>query len=177
MTTYCIWWVIIFFVSYEAVMWGWTLNRHAVWLKLHPQMEKRVSVSYRMLRVSSAMSAMLSVFIWFLFMYVSIKKLQYQTDVAFWIFIRNSCIIALQLSHIHFSAIIARYSCLPRSMWPLLSKIVSMALVKFFHMKEPILTSFDVHTCWHIAEHQCDKCDLKIEENLKEEQKNGKKNG
>lgn len=157
---YNVWWAIAFLVSFEAVMWAWTINRHATWLRKHPELEKRISVSYMMLRAASFMAGMLSILVWCLFMYITITELAYEENPGFWIVIQNLVIISVQLSHTHFMAIIARYSCLPRSMWPLISKLVSIILVKWCHMKEPVLTSYDVHSCHELSrEKECKRCE------------------
>lgn len=138
--------VLLFLLSYEAIMWGWTLNRHATWLKNHPEMDRRKPVSYTMLRVASGMSSMLSISVWcwWIFVMMNIDTMRYSK-------IHMICpivVASIQLSHIHFSALIARYSCLPRSMWPLLSKGASILLVKYVKLDPPPLTSCDVHRCW-----------------------------
>ena len=148
-------WAITFAISFEAIMWGYTLNRHGKWQAKHPGMDKRSSVSARMLQAVGIMSASFSLGMWFLFMYTLISRLQYAEHANFWIFVRVCILLGMQLTHIHFSAVVARYTCLPRSMWPILSKYVSIALGKTFGIKPPVLTSFEVHQCY---KKKCEAC-------------------
>lgn len=148
-------WVITFIVSFEAIMWGYTLNRHGKWQSRHPGMDKRSSVSAMMLQMAGGMSASFSLIMWFLFMYTLVTGLQYAEHARFWLFIRVCILLGLQLTHVHFSAIIARYVCLPRSYWPVLSACVSIMLQKLFKIKPPILTSYEVHQCY---KKKCETC-------------------
>ena len=146
--------IITFFISYEAILWGWSMNRHGYWLKRHPEHDKRRMVSHTMLRIASIMTSSLSILMWLWWVYLMVTGVTL-VGIPITIFgiqiseyICTLLVITVQLSHIHFSAIIARYSCLPRSMWPLLSQLVSKALVKFTRLDPPLLNSADVHKCW-----------------------------
>jgi len=142
-------WIITFLISYEAILWGWTLNRHGRWQAKHPNMDKRSAVSARMLQMAAGMSAIFSLFMWFLFMYTLVISLHYKIHANFWIFMRVFILIGIQLTHIHFSAIVARYCCLPRSMWPVLSRVLSIVVCKVFKFNPPALTSAEVHRCYN----------------------------
>lgn len=158
---YHIYWVVVFILSYEALMWCWTVNRHATWLRQHPHLDKRQAVTPRQLRCASCMTASLSLGVWLLFIYITMTELMYPDNPQFWVFIQNLVIASIQLSHIHLFAVGSRYMCLPRSMWPLLSKWVSMLLVKFMKMKEPVLTSYEVRSCWRKTTSHCVNCTSK----------------
>ncbi len=143
-----VWVTILFLISFEAVAWGWTLNRHGDWIKRHPEMDRRRMVAPSMLKTACAMSSLLSIFVWLWSVHLTInplgEELHSGTKIA-------SLAVAffIQLSHVHFCAMTARYSCLPRSMWPLLSNLVSRTLVYTFKIRPPPLNSCDVHRCWN----------------------------
>lgn len=135
--------IIIFFLSYEAIMWGWTLNRHAVWLDTHVK-DRRITVSHKILKMASIMASSLSILLWIWWLVVLSTTLIYGSHML----ICGLLISFVQLSHIHFSVILARYACLPRSMWPMFSKYISIFLCKYTNLPEPILTSGDLYICW-----------------------------
>ena len=155
---YHVYWLVVFILSYEAIMWCWTIDRHASWLKRHPNLDKRQAVPPFMLRVAAGMACSLSLGVWMLFIYITMTELKYDDNPHFWVFIQNLVIASVQLTHIHLFAIGSRYMCLPRSMWPLLSKWASIVVVKFTKIPEPILSSYDVRGCWRKNTNHCADC-------------------
>ncbi len=142
--------LLIFIISFEAMWWGWTLNRHGSWIARHPEMDRRKMVSPRMLKVACAMMSLLSLAVWLWWMYVNTASGAHIVEHSRLHEYACSFIVAgIQLTHIHFSAMVARYSCLPRSLWPMLSIWISKTLCFLFKIKPPPLTSCDVHRCWH----------------------------
>lgn len=137
--------VVLFFLSFEAVMWGWTLNRHSAWLEKHPEYDRRLLVSYPMLRKASKMAGFLSIVVWLWWITISIGNFN---DSLFHYVVCSFIVASIQLSHIHFMAIVARYSCLPLSMWPVVSKQVSIILSNKFGVHSPPKNSMEVHACW-----------------------------
>ena len=143
--------VVIFLLSYEAIMWGWTLNRHAVWIEKHIKDRRKLLVSFNMLKIASVMSSILSVGAWMWWLVVISSAVAHSGHII----VCAILISAIQLSHIHFSVILARYACLPRSFWSIFSQLASIFLCSVFNLKEPILTSGDLHICWGEDFDQC----------------------
>lgn len=141
----------VFLVSYEALLWGWTLYRHAIWQQEHGLQDRRGTVTSTMLKHAAIMCSIHSLGLWFL----------YQTFVMFGLFhnlwrelLFTGLVYGVQLTHIHFSAIVARYSCLPRSYWPLVSKYISILLCQKCGFPEPLKESGDIDRCWTLIK-QC----------------------
>lgn len=143
--------IFIFLLSYEAIMWGWTLNRHATWLDKHIRDRRSVLVSFNALKLASMISSFVSIAIWSWWLFVVSTISTSGGNIVLYAIIA----IIAQASHIHFSVMLAKYSCLPRSFWSMISKYVSVAMCHFFKFKEPILTSEDLYICWG---HDFDKC-------------------
>lgn len=134
---------VIFLLSYESIMWGWTLNRHAVWLEKHIKDMRKILVSFNILKITSIISAIISIVVWMWWLIIISSAIHISYILVFAVLIST-----IQLSHIHFSVILARYSCLPRSFWSMFSQWTSMIICVVFNIKEPILTSGDLHVCW-----------------------------
>lgn len=123
------WHVVILFLSFEVFSWGVKLNAHARWMKSlidAGRFERTSDICFRnnWIRVymASVMATMLSMSVFF------------GWGVA-WItghtggFIYEQWVIAgIQLSHIHFFAIIARCTCLEVQDWPFVSRNISKCL-------------------------------------------------
>lgn len=140
--------LLICVIGYEAIMWGWTMNRHATWLQNHPEDDDRVLlVGPRRLKFISTTSAVFSIctIFWWVYLMVEHPTVSPAGHTIVW----GLIIFLIQLSVLNLFTVIARYSCLPRSMWPLISTWLSVFVVRYMGVEEPPLTSVDVHACRH----------------------------
>jgi len=137
----------IVLLGYEALMWGWTMNRHASWLVKHPEEEDRIPlVGYKRLRFISASSGLLSglsTLGWI------VLVAEHDFGVPHHGLMFGSAVLLIQLSHINLFAVIARYCCLPRSMWPLLSTWAEYSYRPIYgRRRTPII--FSRYTCLQV---------------------------
>ncbi len=139
--------IALFFISYEALLWGWVLNRHASWLKNNPDIDRRKIVSYKVVRFTSILSSCLNIFIWAWWMYIVMHEGPPVHPIEF-TYVFSFIVFCVQLCSIHSSAFFARYSCLPSSMWPILTRFISILPDVFFNVPPPAETSSDVYRCW-----------------------------
>ena len=129
-TMHYLWFGGISLLTVEVMLWAYTLNRHAVWLHDSDKVEKKTCFkdAWPRIYMASVMACGLSLICFFwevsLIYHVFIHDIPHSTYMP-WI------IAGIQLSHIHFFAIIARCSCLDVSEWPWLSKQISKLLAKF----------------------------------------------
>lgn len=125
------WHIIIIFLSLEVFWWGKCLNDHSRMMKELGDNDcyggpDDICFRKNWIRVfmASVMATSLSmgVILWWIVMWNSgeVKTFTYSQWVA----------SGIQLSHIHFFAIIARCTCLDISDWPIPSQIVSKYLHK-----------------------------------------------
>ncbi len=139
--------IILFFISYEALLWGWVLNRHATWLKNNPNIDRRKIVSYKVVRFTSVLSSFLNAFIWIWWMYIVIHEGPPVHPIIF-TYVFSGIVFSVQCCSIHSSAFFARYSCLPSNMWPILTRYISILPNLLFNIPPPAKTSAAVYRCW-----------------------------
>jgi hypothetical protein len=60
---------ILIFATSEVQVWSFTLNRHAWWMKKHPELEKRC-INYKSLFYTSTFTALLSALTLFVWIYI-----------------------------------------------------------------------------------------------------------
>ena len=121
-----LWHPVVFLLSYEVFTWGCKLNQHARDMQDIEDKTKDICAGKLWSRIfmSSVMATALSmgVAIWWLAMIITgaAETFVYPQWVA----------CGIQLSHIHFFAIIARCTYLEVDSWPLLSRHISYLLYK-----------------------------------------------
>lgn len=140
-----VWTGFICLFGYEAIMWGWTMNRHAKWLKRHPEDANEYPlVGYNRLRFVSISSSVVSILVVVSWIVLSVN---HKGNFPVQNMLLSITVLLLQLSHMNLFTLIARYTCLPRSMWPLVSTLMSVLIVKYLGALEPPLSSLEVHAC------------------------------
>lgn len=155
-----VWTGFICLFGYEAIMWGWTMNRHALWLKRHPEDANEYPlVGYNRLRFVSISSSIISTLVITAWIILTVNhKAIFPMQQT----LLSITVLLLQLSHMNLFTLIARYTCLPRSMWPLVSVLMSKFIVKYLGALEPPLSSLEVHACRYHHRRKGDrKCDYK----------------
>lgn len=133
---------LVFLVSIESTFWAFSVNRHAYWLKTHPEYDRRLAVPYTILGFGASITGLLTLFLWLWFIcgiaimqfkYTSVCPISTKFIIVFW----------TNLVIIHMWAIVARYSCLHTAYWPYMSRFISNILIKYFNLTE-------VHKYCHI---------------------------
>lgn len=119
--------ILLALLAVESVSWSFTINRHAKWLKDSPVSERRAFIKTRVLTLFSSLSGIFSLFTWAWFCYFKANA----TGIEFEMPLHLVVTIGVQLTHIHFSAVLARYSCLPETYWPCFSKLINKILNKY----------------------------------------------
>jgi len=123
-TTFYIMWFILFITTVEVIQWSWTLFVHARWMANHRDLIKCKSLSFRMTYIAAFMAGCLSIVMFMWVIYVAYNGRATRLIVPM-------CIgTSLQLSHIHFMAILGRCVELPVSLWPPFSKWVSRRIIR-----------------------------------------------
>lgn len=120
------WHIIIGILTLEVWWWGCALNRHSTWMRtlVRDYDDGCFLQNWPRVFMASVMSTALSLcsaLWWFVGWWT-----WPETDVhtAQWL------VVGLQLSHIHFFAILARCTCLEQSYWPWLSRKISKMMGK-----------------------------------------------
>lgn len=117
----------VFLLTNEALFWSWALARHAYWMDKHRELIHCKNLNCRMTMLASIMAGTLStlVGVWYICYSIDSQALFYRDSLL---------VCGIQLSHIHFMALLARCTELPRELWPLpsqwLSKYVVRRLIK-----------------------------------------------
>lgn len=127
--------VLIFFLSVEAMFWAFSINRHAYWLKLHPEYDRRLAVPFRILSVAGWFTLFLSLTLWVWHVY-SFALFKMCTIMPYDYYLKSFMVIWIQLSLIHLWGIVARYCCLHTQFWPILSGIISRFLIRKFKLTD-----------------------------------------
>ena len=63
--------IILIIVTSEVLLWSFTLNRHAWWIKTHPKEDKR-NINYKSLFYNSTFTAIISIITLFVWIYLVI---------------------------------------------------------------------------------------------------------
>lgn len=132
---------IIFILTNEAVMWAFTINRHADWMGSNAELIKCRSeitgVTYSVIRYAAVMTGIviLTLGLFWVMVSASDKSLSVMGIASCQLLLGISVIFS-QLAFIHLFAIVARCSGLPTVYWPLLSKHISFLLSKTFRKGE-----------------------------------------
>lgn len=126
---------IVFFLSVEVLFWSFSINRHAYWLRLHPDYDRRLAVPARILGTAGWITAFLSLSIWVWIVY-NYTLFRYDVCGACSYYLQSALACWMQLSLIHLWGIIARYSCLHTQFWPIASGLVSKFLIWKFGLTD-----------------------------------------
>lgn len=120
--------VSIMILANESFIWSLTMCRHISWIHRNPQYEKVLATKYRTLRNAIIFSSLFCIisFVYFIY-YVSALYSGYELYDSYG-FLFISLIPGIFLTHIHFWALIARYTCLHTRFWPCISKYVNHLL-------------------------------------------------
>jgi len=112
-----------FLCAHESLQWGWSLGTHSLWMKNHESIIRCPDVNYRMVGIASIMSSLLTACIlpWMIFLII-----HGSSHLLVCLFIGTT----VNLSHIHFMALLARCTSMPIECWPLLSRFMSKYIVR-----------------------------------------------
>lgn len=126
--------MLILLLAVDLIGWNVSICKHAKWLRNNPEAEKRRTVSGLRLYAVAGFSFALPILniMWWSF---AVYLIYVDKSLPAHRFIIAAVVITLSLlGWIHLFAIIARYSCLPRGYWPLISYFVSRGLIKIFKL-------------------------------------------
>jgi len=119
--------VLLALLAMESVSWSFTLNRHAKWLKDSPVNERRAFIKTAVLTIFSTLSGCFTLFSWAWFCYFRAHNINIYHEYELHLILT----LGIQFTHIHFSVILGKYSCLPEIYWPLCSKAIHKLLKRF----------------------------------------------
>lgn len=127
---------LIFLISVESLFWSFSVNRHANWLRLNPEYDRRLAVPHSILGFGAIVTGLLTLFLWLWFIY-EIVHIQFNLENSHQIILLKFLIVFwTNLVVVHMWAIVARYSCLHTIYWPYFSKFISNTLIKYFSLTE-----------------------------------------
>lgn len=125
--------VLILVLANDTFMWFLSFFKHICFMQDHPEAFKRKQVSYKFLKISCVLDALLCWTLLCYWCYYSVlvahgaQKTSPFSHIIFFIFICGALLL-----WIHHYVILGRYNCMPRRFWPLLSQTVSRFLYRSF---------------------------------------------
>lgn len=129
MTILAICLIVILFA--ETSCWTVTIVKHASWLSKHPDYEDGMATSGNILMIASCISGIFALLAW---AWLCHTITLYWIGVSPWdtsLVVTSLLCVSILFSHIHFWALLARYTCLSIVYWPYGSYLVSRLLNKY----------------------------------------------
>lgn len=126
---------ISFLLSFESIWWCFAIHQHSVWILNNPEYDRRQAISPKTMIWGMSFIGISSLLAWFWFWHnISMfdECLIHEHDIMGDFII--SCLY--QFTIIYMCASIARYSCLHTEYWPIISKLISSQLIKYFNFTD-----------------------------------------
>jgi len=107
----------VFLLTYESLYWSFTLARHASWMDKHSALIHCKNLDCRKTMLVTIMAGSFSLLVGAYFIIYSIDSPLFYKD--------SMIACGIQLSHIHYAAVLARCTELPIELWPIWSRFMS----------------------------------------------------
>lgn len=122
-------------LAVDNIIWILVIFKHSFWLHKNDIKERRKVVSPKRLFAAAFIAlpvsiAMLPWWIYLCYIYMERYPIPFHR-----LFVGGTMMLLVLLTFIHLFAIIARYSCLPRRYWPLMSYHISRIIQRIFKTK------------------------------------------
>lgn len=116
--------VVVFFLINETLQWSWIVARHAEWMRKNDSFLICKNINFRMTCIAGVMTSILAGGVG---CYLVFSLAKHWPDF----FYDALATSGFMLGAIHFYVILARCTELPRELWPVPSRLISIYIVPF----------------------------------------------